>query len=239
MEAFSYSVSHDLKAPLRKIEQFSAMIQAHDTEALDDKLKLYLERISANAVEMDALIEDMLSFSRIANAELKREPVDLSAIAREIAHDLRMQEPERAITFQIQDHLLTEGDPTLLRAALQNLLGNAWKYTSQKPTATIEFGKAVVESVSCCFYIKDNGAGFDMTGAGRLFKPFQRLHLKSEFPGSGIGLANVQRIVTRHGGRVWAEGIPNEGATFYFTLASTEESLKSLPTAQNLQQTNS
>lgn len=227
LEAFSYSVSHDLKAPLRKIEQFSEMIKAHETDGLDEKLKTYLERISANAVEMSALIEDMLGFSRLANAEMKREPVDLSRIAQDIAQDLQMEATDRSVTFVIQPGLTTEGDPTLLRAVLQNLLGNAWKYCSKNQAATIEFAQTTVQS-GRCYFIKDNGVGFDMAGASRLFKPFQRLHLKSEFPGSGIGLANVQRIVSRHGGRVWAEGKPGEGATFYFTLPNAEDARNAL-----------
>lgn len=228
LEAFSYSVSHDLKAPLRKIEQFSEMIQAHGGQGLDDKLQMYLERISANSVEMSQLIEEMLSFSRLANAEMKRETVDLSQIARQIATDLQLQEPERSVTFQIEDHLQVNGDPTLMRAVVQNLLGNAWKYTSRTESAWIEFGR-VSSSSESCFFVRDNGIGFDMVNVGRIFKPFQRLHTKADFPGSGIGLANVQRIISRHGGRVWAEGKPNEGATFYFTVPSVQENPKVMP----------
>ncbi len=236
LESFSYSVSHDLKAPLRKIQQFSEMVQAHYLQdrlpdALpepqsSEALKMYLERIVVNASEMGNLIEDLLSFSRVANAELKSESVNLSAIAQSLARDLMEQEPVRQAEFMIQDGIVARGDLTLLRAVLQNLLGNAWKYTSQKPQARIEFGLCDDRQMRCCF-VRDNGAGFDMSGVHRLFKPFQRLHSKSEFPGSGIGLANVQRIVSRHGGRIWAEGKPGEGAVFYFSLPDLAE----LPTA--------
>lgn len=228
LEAFSYSVSHDLKAPLRKIQQFSEMVQTQYLQnpqveiSQSGNLKMYLERIVVNSSEMGNLIEDLLSFSRLANADLKSEPVNLSELAANIARDYLAQEPERQAEFKIQPGIVTRGDATLLQTVLQNLLGNAWKYTAQKPHALIEFGLCDERQMRCCF-VRDNGAGFDMSGVHRLFKPFQRLHAKSDFPGSGIGLANVQRVLSRHGGRIWVEAKPNEGAVFYFSLPDLAE----------------
>jgi two-component system, chemotaxis family, sensor kinase Cph1 len=228
LESFSYSVSHDLKAPLRKIAQLSELIQSQHSEKLDPNLQMYLERIAANAFDMNSLIEALLSFSRIANAELQNERVPLSEMAQSIAQDLEEQEPERKVEFVIQEQIIAKGDPALLKSVLQNLFSNAWKYTSQNEETRIEFGSMEEQGRLCCF-VRDNGVGFDMMSIDRLFKPFQRLHVRSDFPGSGIGLANVQRIISRHGGRVGAEGKPNEGATFYFSLPSLTFNGQSTP----------
>ncbi len=217
LEAFSYTVSHDLKAPVRKIEQFNGLIQAQYAEQVNDEMKEYLGRISANTNQMITLIDDLLTFSRVTNSALNREQLDLSRIARQIGDGLREHEPERKIEITIQDGLNAVGDPSLLQAVLQNLLENAVKYTSLKEHAKIEFGE-MDQNGKRVYFVRDNGVGFDMKDARRLFKPFQRLHDVSIFPGTGIGLANIQRIISRHGGRVWAEGTPDEGATFYFTL---------------------
>lgn len=223
LESFSYSVSHDLKAPLRKIEQFSEIIMSNGAGENSDDLRLYLERIAGNASEMRGLIEDMLRFSRVANAELRMEPVDLGAMAQRIIADFQMQEPDRKVELVIGNQpgtpLNAEADAVLLKTVLENLLGNAWKYTGRKEQSRIEFG-CRQEAGQQIYFVKDDGAGFDMGRRERLFKPFQRLHLKEDFPGTGIGLASVQRIINRHGGRIWAEGCPGEGATFFFTLHS-------------------
>lgn len=217
LETFSYSVSHDLKAPLRKIEQFSDMILVNQPEAVPSELKLYLERIAANATQMRELIEDMLRFSKVANAELRKEPINLSEMSQQILCDLQTQEPDRQAEWIIANNVQTEADPLLLKSVLENLLGNAWKYTSKENLARIEFGLQNGNG-NMTYYVKDNGVGFDMKNKERLFKPFQRLHLKADFPGTGIGLASVQRIINRHGGKIWAEASPGSGATFYFTL---------------------
>lgn len=217
LESFSYSVSHDLKAPLRKIEQFSEMIMRNGTAEVSDDLRLYLTRIAGNASEMRRLIEDILCFSKMANAELRMEPVDLGTMAQRIITDFQTQEPERKVELVIGNQLSTEADGVLLQTVLENLLGNAWKYTGKNEQSRIEFG-CREEAGQRIYFVKDDGVGFDMGRLDRLFKPFQRLHLKDDFPGTGIGLASVQRIISRHGGRVWAEGCPGEGATFYFTL---------------------
>jgi chemotaxis family two-component system sensor kinase Cph1 len=217
LEAFSYSVSHDLKAPLRKIEQFSDMILINQTEAAPPELKLYLERIAANATQMRELIEDMLRFSKVANAELHKEPINLTEMSQQILCDLQTQEPDRQAEWTIANDLQTEADPLLLKSVLENLLGNAWKYTSKEDLARIEIGFQNGNG-TLTYYVKDNGVGFDMKNKERLFKPFQRLHLKADFPGTGIGLASVQRIINRHGGKIWAEATPGSGATFFFTL---------------------
>lgn len=217
LETFSYSVSHDLKAPLRKIEQFSDLILTNQPQALPDELKLYLERISANVGEMRELIEELLRFSKVANSEPQKAPINLSELSKQILADLQTQEPDRQAEFIIANNLQTEADPVLIKTVLQNLLGNAWKYTSKQQHTRIEFGMQNGND-PVTFYVRDNGIGFDMKYQDNLFKPFQRLHSKSDFPGTGIGLASVQRIINRHDGQVWAEGEPGAGATFFFTL---------------------
>lgn len=217
LEAFSYSVSHDLKSPLRKIEQFSELIQQQSLEQVSDDLRIYLDRISANAGQMRTLIEDLLRFSRVANAELVRETIDLSAMAQQILVDLLESDPNRQVEISVQPGVKCVGDYALVHVVLENLLNNAWKYTSKTKYACIEFSSRPLEGQTA-YFVKDNGAGFDMRSVDRIFKPFQRLHHVREFPGSGIGLANVQRVVSRHGGRVWACGEVGKGATFAFTL---------------------
>ncbi len=217
LESFSYSVSHDLRAPLRAINGFAQALIEDCASTLDDEGKNYLRRVCAASKHMGELIDDLLSLSRVTRAELQRETVDLSALASSIAAELKQTDPQRAVDFVISPGLLTEGDGGLLRVALQNLIQNAWKFTATQPRAKIEFGLANQNGKSS-YFVRDNGAGFDMDYADKLFGPFQRLHSTSEFEGTGIGLATVQRIVRRHGGRVWAEGELNRGATFYFSL---------------------
>ena len=217
LEAFCYSVSHDLRAPLRAIDGFSQALLEDYASKLDDDGRRYLDRVRAGADRMSRLIDDLLNLSRITRAELSPQTVDLSALARSVMTDLARVNDDRPVDVRIADGLTAEGDPRLLRLVLQNLLDNAWKYTSKRPNPVIEFG-AVREDGQTAYYVRDNGAGFDMRYAGKLFSPFQRLHGAEEFPGTGIGLATVQRIIHRHGGRIWAESAEGQGATFYFTL---------------------
>jgi PAS domain S-box-containing protein len=219
LEAFSYSVAHDLRAPLRGINGFSALLLADYADTLDEGGKEYLRRIASAAERMGALIDALLGLARLTRAEPRREKVDLSRLAHRVMEQLRGTEPGRAVDFVASDGLVAHADPQLLRALLENLLGNAWKFTSKTSRARIELG-CEEGSGTTAYYVRDNGAGFDMNYAGRLFAPFQRLHSSQDFEGSGIGLATVQRIVRRHGGRVWAEGAENRGAIFRFTLSA-------------------
>jgi light-regulated signal transduction histidine kinase (bacteriophytochrome) len=187
-------------------------------DRLDDEGRNYLGRIRAGAQRMGELIDDLLNLSRLTRDQMRRETVDLSAMAREIAEDLRKEQPERDARFLIADGLVANGDARLLWVALENLLGNAWKFTGREAKAKIEFGAVRQEEQTPVYFVRDNGAGFDEAYADKLFGPFQRLHRADEFGGTGVGLAIVQRIVRRHGGRVWAQGEPGRGATFYFTL---------------------
>jgi signal transduction histidine kinase len=224
LEAFSYSVSHDLRAPLRSIDGFSRIVQEDYAAKLDDEGRDSLARIRAAAQRMAQLIDDLLKLSRISRIELLREPVDLSALANSVAADLRRQEPDRAVELVVAEGLTAQGDPRLLRVVLENLLGNAWKFTGKREHARIDFG-AEPQNGRATWFVRDNGAGFDAAHAEKLFGAFQRLHSSEEFPGTGIGLATVQRVVRRHGGRVWAEGTVGHGATFWFNL-STEPEVK-------------
>ncbi|MEE9247185.1 MAG: ATP-binding protein [Dehalococcoidia bacterium] len=217
LEAFSYSVSHDLRTPLRGIDGFSQALMEDYPDRLDDQGKDYLQRVRSGAQRMGVLIDDMLRLSRVTRSEIKREVVDLSALAQSIAAELQETQPERQVEFVIAQGLSASGDAHLLRLLLENLLGNAWKFTGTHPQARIEFGVTQVEGKPA-YFVRDDGAGFDIAYADKLFGAFQRLHTEAEFMGSGIGLATVQRIVHRHGGRVWAEGKVEEGATFHFTL---------------------
>jgi PAS domain S-box-containing protein len=217
LEAFSYSVSHDLRAPLRGIDGWTMALLEDYAHLLDDKGKKYLDRVRTETQRMGRLIDDMLSLSRVTRAEMHRETVDLTCLAQSIAGRLRETSPERLVEFVIQDGLIVEGDPRLLEIALVNLLDNAWKFTGQSPIASIELGRVEQEGHSV-FFVRDNGTGFDMTYAHKLFGAFQRFHKTSEFPGTGIGLATVQRVVHRHGGRIWADAAVDRGATFHFTL---------------------
>jgi PAS domain S-box-containing protein len=218
LESFSYSVSHDLRTPLRSIDGFSQALLEDYGDALDAVGKDFLERVRKESQRMGRLIDDMLSLSRLTRGELSKTSIDLSNLSREIANSLREQEPERRnVQFKIQPELIAQGDERLIHAVLQNLLGNAWKFTSHHESAHIEFGMKENDSKPA-YYVKDDGAGFNMAYVDKLFGAFQRLHAMNEFNGSGIGLATVQRIIHRHGGNVWAEGAIEKGATFYFTL---------------------
>ena len=217
LEAFAYSVSHDLRAPLRSIDGFSQALLEDYADKLDATAQEHLHRVRRAAQRMAALIDDMLNLSRVTRCELHREKLDLTAVARSIAADLQEADPGRRVEFVIESGLTAVGDPQLLRAAMENLLRNSWKYTSGHPTARIEFGRSKKKEKHS-FLVRDDGAGFDPRYADRLFGAFQRLHTAEEFPGTGIGLATVQRIIHRHGGEVWAEGAVEKGATFYFTL---------------------
>ena len=217
LEAFCYSVSHDLRAPLRGIDGFSQALLEDYAGQLDDKGKEYLQRVRAAVQRMGALIDDLLNLSRITRGDMRREPMDLSQVARSIADELRTTEPNRTAEFVIAPGLQAQGDPRLMRVVLENLLRNAWKFTSKRNGARIEFGRTADNGHSA-FFVKDNGAGFDPNYSSRLFGAFQRLHSASEFPGTGVGLATVQRIILRHGGKVWAQGDVDLGATFFFEL---------------------
>ncbi|MCL5062437.1 MAG: ATP-binding protein [Nitrospirae bacterium] len=217
LEAFSYSVSHDLRAPLRSIDGFSQALLEDYAERLDEQGRDYLSRVRAASQRMAQLIDDMLKLSRVTRAELRREEMDLSGLAQEIAAEQRRAQPGREVEFAIASGLRAHGDPKLLRIALENLLGNAWKFTGKRSGARIEFGMMHREG-EAAYFVRDNGLGFDMAYAGKLFGAFQRLHDSREFPGTGIGLATVQRVIHKHGGRVWAEGEVEKGATFYFTI---------------------
>ena len=221
LEAFSYSVSHDLRAPLRSIDGFSRSLLEDCGEALGPGAKEDLHRIRRAVERMGLLIDDLLKLSRITRSDLSREAVDLSALAKGVVEDFRRREPERRVTLAIQEGLTAEGDPRLLRIALENLLGNAWKFTRKKPEARIEFSLAG-RNGSQAFCVRDDGAGFDMAYADKLFTPFQRLHAAGDFEGTGIGLATVARVVQRHGGRMWAEGEVGRGAAFFFTLGGSD-----------------
>jgi len=221
LEAFSYSVSHDLRAPLRSIDGFSQILLEDYADELDEDGKDYLSRVRTASQRMGRLIDDLLGLSRVTRGTINRERVDLSALAEEVAEGLREARPERTVEFSAQQGLKVWGDPRLLRVALENLIGNAWKFTAKEPEARIEFGvdeKLSVRGRVPVYYVRDNGAGFEMAYADKLFGAFQRLHAADEFEGTGIGLATVQRIVHRHGGRIWAESEVGRGATFYFTL---------------------
>ncbi|QIR36113.1 GAF domain-containing protein [Tolypothrix sp. PCC 7910] len=222
LEAFSYSVSHDLRAPLRSIDGFSqALLEDYEGE-LDDAAQDYLRRIRSATQRMGQLIDDLLNLSRLMRSEMQLESVDLSLLAREICTEIQESQSGRQVEYIIQPGLIAQGDSRLLQMLLTNLLDNAWKFTSKHTQAKIEFGTITQASDIPIYFIRDDGAGFDMAYANKLFSPFQRLHRIDEFPGTGIGLAIVQRIVHRHGGRVWAEGIVEQGATFYFTLVAEE-----------------
>ncbi len=238
LEAFSYSVSHDLRAPLRALDGFSQILLEDYADKVGEQGANYLQRVRAASQKMGELIDALLTLARLTRSEMRHEPVDLSALAQTSLADLRASEPQRQAEVVIAGGLRATGDPRLLRAVLDNLLGNAWKFTGKTARPRIEFGSAHMMAPAeahgtgplgrgvagqaavpeVVFFVRDNGAGFDMAHSDRLFGAFQRLHDQAEFSGSGIGLATVQRIIHRHGGRVWAEGQPGQGATFYFTL---------------------
>jgi signal transduction histidine kinase len=221
LESFSYSVSHDLRAPLRSIDGFSQILLEDYADDLDEDGKAYLGRVRSASQRMGHLIDDLLGLSRVTRGAIRRERVDLSSIGREVARSLMETDRVRTVEFLIEDGLEIQGDERLVRVALENLLGNAFKFTGKEPEARIEFGKdpgLTARGRVPVYYVRDNGAGFDEAYAGKLFGAFQRLHGQDEFDGTGIGLATVQRVVHRHGGRIWAEGKVGEGATFYLTL---------------------
>ncbi len=220
LEAFSYTASHDLRAPLRSLDGFSQFLLEDYGDKLNEEGRSYLERIRLNAQRMGLLITDMLALSKVSRAELRRDDVDLSALVLSILEELRESQPERIVEWDIESGVSAAADPRLLRAALENLLGNAWKFTSKTPDARIRFGRVAGAQQPPVYFIADNGAGFDMAYAERMFQPFQRLHRAAEFEGTGIGLATVQRIIHRHGGWIRAEGKVDGGATFFFTLNS-------------------
>ena len=222
LEAFSYSVSHDLRAPLRSIDGFSQALLEDYGSQLDHTGQDFLSRIRAATQRMGNLIDDLLTLSRVTRSSIRMEAVNLSQIASRIATDLQHGDPERRVEFEIAPELWVYGDAHLLQVVLENLLSNAWKFTSKHPQSKIEVGTMQQEGGIPTYFVRDNGAGFDMAYVDKLFSPFQRLHGMQDFPGNGIGLATVQRIVHRHGGRVWAEGEVERGATFYFTLAEAE-----------------
>ena len=218
LEAFSHSVAHDLREPLRSIDGFSELLLSEHGAALDADGRNHLDRVRRAARRMGQMIDDLLMLSRVVRTEPQRASVDLSALAQEVLEALRLQEPERSVHIEVTPGLTAQGDAGLLRIALQNLLGNAWKYSSRQREAQIEFGAKAQEG-EWVYFVRDNGAGFEMKYAGKLFNAFQRLHTADEFPGTGIGLATVQRIVRKHGGRIWAQAAVGQGATFYFTLS--------------------
>jgi light-regulated signal transduction histidine kinase (bacteriophytochrome) len=215
LEAFSYSVSHDLRTPLQSILGFSELLLGDFSDHLDAQSKHYIERVRAGCLRMAQIIDDMLKLARVTQSEVRKERVDMSALAKSIASTLALTQPQRQVKFVIADGLVATGDAGLLRAILENLLGNAWKFTGKKLQPRIEFGCTEPPPV---YFVRDNGTGFNMADVDKLFVAFQRLHTFNEFPGTGIGLATVQRIIQRHGGRIWAEAAVGQGATFYFTL---------------------
>ena len=224
LEAFSYAVSHDLRAPLRAIDGFSHIIVEDESEALSEAGRENLTRVRTSAQRMGQLIDALLALSRLSRQELNIGRVDLSGLARGILAGLREQDPARHVRAQIAEGCTAVSDADLIDVVLTNLLGNAWKFTSERDAASIEFGETSVDGERV-FYVRDDGAGFEAAYAGQLFQPFQRLHPAEDFPGTGIGLATVRRIAARLGGRCWAEAEPEKGATFYFTLPEPSASV--------------
>ena len=219
LEAFSYAVSHDLRAPLRHINGYSQMLLEDCADTLSEEGQSHIQRIRNATQRMGQLIEDLLRLSRTTQAPVRRDEVDLTAMVQEIVSSLQSDSPGRQVDFIIASRISAFGDPRLLRVVIENLLGNAWKYTGKIPHGRIEVGSMTAPDGKATFYVRDNGAGFDMARANKLFGVFQRLHSERDFPGSGVGLATVQRIIHKHGGRIWAEAAVDQGAGFYFTLA--------------------
>jgi signal transduction histidine kinase len=219
LESFAYAVSHDLRAPLRSMSGFSQLLQEAPSSQLDDKSRHYLQRIHEASRRMSALIEDLLSLSRISRSELAPRLLDLSQLIADSSATIRERYPDRAVELHIEPNMSVHGDARLLRIAIDNLLDNAWKYTAHTPAARVEVGSQLDAAGTRTFFVRDNGIGFDMAYSSKLFGPFQRLHSESQFPGTGIGLVTVQRILARHGGRIWVDAELNRGATFHFTIA--------------------
>jgi light-regulated signal transduction histidine kinase (bacteriophytochrome) len=218
LEAFSYSVSHDLRAPLRAINGFSNMLLEDHAAQLDKQGQLLLEKVQTAGQRMGHLIDDLLKLSRLMRGEMHRQEINLTILVHEVVASLQQGQPERQVELVIQEEMMAYADAGLLRVVLENLLHNARKFTGRQESPRIEVGALPRADGRTAYFIRDNGAGFDMRYAGKLFGAFQRLHTETEFPGTGIGLATVQRIIHRHGGRVWAEAAVGQGATFYFTL---------------------
>jgi PAS domain S-box-containing protein len=222
LESFIYSVSHDLRAPLRALSGYSEVLLEDFGEVLGEEGRGHAERIVAISEQMGQLIDYLLQYSRVSRAELHLQPVDLGEEAARIAEEIQRREPRRRVCFSIEKPVQALADRRLIRTVLENLLDNAWKFTSGRDDASIEFGTARSGAAAVCCYVRDNGAGFDPAYAGKLFQPFQRLHAARDFPGTGTGLASVRQIAELHDGRVWAEGAVGAGATFYFTLGGKE-----------------
>jgi light-regulated signal transduction histidine kinase (bacteriophytochrome) len=218
LEAFTYSVSHDLRSPLRALSGFSEALVEEYGDRLDETGRGYAGRIQAASARMAALIDDLLILSRVSRADMNVRPVDLSAEVADVVEELRLREPDRRVRVTTEAGVWVRADRTFIRSVVQNLVENAWKFSARRDDACIEFGTTASDEDGVCCYVRDNGAGFDPAYASKLFQPFQRLHSAAEFPGTGIGLASVQRIIERHGGRVWADGAVDVGATFYFTV---------------------
>jgi light-regulated signal transduction histidine kinase (bacteriophytochrome) len=233
LETFAYSVSHDLRAPLRAVDGFSQALLEDYSEKLDEQGRHDLERVRAGAVRMGDLIDAILQLSRLSRWHLARVPIDISALAREVAAELQCEWPDRHVEVQIQDGLRAEADLRLVRTVLANLLANAYKFTSKAAHPRIRSG-AVQQAGVCVYFVADNGAGFEMAHAERLFLPFHRLHRDTEFPGDGIGLATVTRAVRKHGGTIWAQSTVNEGATFNFSLTPGAQPPASAATGQDV-----
>jgi light-regulated signal transduction histidine kinase (bacteriophytochrome) len=220
LESFAYSVSHDLRAPLRAIDGFSQTLIEDCAPRLDDDGRFAIERVRVNAIRMERLIDDMLHLARISHGELSPGPTDLGALARQILAELREQRPDRNLDARIAEGLVADVDPDFIRIALANLLSNAFKFTGSQTAPRIDFASETRDG-EVVYYVRDNGVGFDMAYAEQIFRPFERLHSQDEFPGTGIGLATVQRVIRRHGGRIWADAALGRGATFFFTLNGT------------------
>lgn len=227
LEAFSFSVSHDLRAPLRAVDGFSQALLEDFPDDVPEDAKRYLTRIRNSTLRMGQLIEDLLNLSRVSRGSLERSQVDVSELARLVANEVRLHDPDRAVDISIWEGMSVQADLRLLRTALENLIGNAWKFTSKTEHARIEVG-VLRDGERQVFFVRDNGAGFSMDYADKLFSPFQRLHSPSEYTGTGIGLATVQRIIFRHGGRIWADASVGKGAAFYFTLDSSSAGLREM-----------
>ncbi|SRR5579884_1062513 len=220
LDAFSYSVSHDLRGPLRAVDGFAQALIEDWNQTLHPEAQKYLQEIRKSAASMAKMIEDLLGLARVTRAQLIRQKVNLGELAKEIVSDLQQSEPGRDVKFAVPSEIVVEADPGLLRIALENLLRNSWKFTSKRDHANIEVG-IKDNGAKRAYYVRDNGAGFNMNEASRLFRPFQRLHVAKDFPGTGAGLATVERVIRRHGGTIWVESAPNEGATFYFDLKAS------------------
>ena len=232
LEAFSYSVSHDLRGPVDALNGFAYVLSKEYRSRLDEKGNELVDHIRNSGKRMMLLIDDLLNLSRVTSVAMQHEPVDLCAIALSIRDELRLGAPARQVDFIIAGEGTVDGDPRLLRVVIDNLLRNAWKYTARNPDARIEFGSTNKDG-NQVYFVRDNGVGFDQRSAHRLFQPFQRLHSAAEFPGNGIGLATVQRIVRKHGGDVWAESQVDKGATFFFSLSTSRAKAPEAPPATN------